>query len=233
MPTRPIGQVSVFSLPRFLIDTVTAKDSQEQPVSVPRKTSAIRLAKVAARRQQLATLAMEMMREKGYNAFSVNDLAERAEMSIGGLYRYIKTKSDLLEIICDQINEGMYEQMLSAAASMGSREDKLKAAYTVYWDTVWDSDEAVLMAYREWQSLPVEAQRRYIKQEAQIYSTLADVISAGVGSGEFRPVNAPLLASEMIYLAQMRALKGWAFNGLGKEAVFAEHWDLISSRLRK
>lgn len=176
---------------------------------------------------------MEMMREKGYNAFSVNDLAERAEMSIGGLYRYIKTKSDLLEIICDQINEGLYEQMVSAAASIGSSAERLKATYEVYWDTVWDSDEPVLMAYREWQSLPVTAQRRYIKQEAQIYSTLAEVITSGVESGEFRPVNAPLLASEMIYLAQMRALKGWAFNGLDKDAVFAEHWELISSRLRK
>jgi len=53
-----------------------------------------------------------------------------------------------------------------------------------------------------------------------------------VASGEFRKANERLLASEMILLAQMRALKGWAFGNIDRATVFAEHWELIRSRLR-
>jgi hypothetical protein len=46
-------------------------------------------------------------------------------------------------------------------------------------------------------------------------------------------VNERLLAHEMIMLAQMKAVKGWAFAPLDRATVFAEHWALILARLRR
>ena len=42
------------------------------------------------------------------------------------------------------------------------------------------SSEPILMAYREWQSLPEAARHRYTEQEQQIGGFLADLIRAGV-----------------------------------------------------
>jgi hypothetical protein len=110
--------------------------------------------------------------------------------------------------------------------------EKLRVVFEVYWNACWDSAEPVLVAYREWQSLPVEAQQRYIKQEAQVTEYFGDLIRAGVASGEFREVDSRMLASEMVFLAQMRAVKGWAFRNWDRAAVLSEHWELIHGRLR-
>jgi TetR/AcrR family transcriptional regulator, cholesterol catabolism regulator len=122
---------------------------------------------------------------------------------------------------------------LEAAAGVRGVPEKLHVAFSIYWETCWDSHEPILMAYREWQSLPEEARRRYIEQETEIAEFLSDLIRAGVAIDEFRPVDARLLASEMIFLAQMRAVKGWAFRNWDRTTVFAEHWELINGRLRK
>lgn len=208
-------------------DTVTAADVAVR--EVPQRRSE----RVQARRRELAALTMQLVRERGFDALSVNLLAERASMSIGGLYRYIKTKSDLLEMICDEINLGMHERMLAQAAGVRGVAEKLKAAYQVYWETCWESSEPILMAYREWQSLPEAARHRYTEQEQQIGEFLADLIRAGVAIEEFRPLDERLLASEMIFLAQMKAVKGWALVARDRDVVFTEHWELIACRLRR
>jgi TetR/AcrR family transcriptional regulator, cholesterol catabolism regulator len=192
-----------------------------------------RTERVSAKRRRLGELTMQLVRERGFDSLSVNELAEKASMSIGGLYRYIKTKNDLLEIVCDEINVDLSDRMAQATASTKGVSSKLKLAFRIYWDMCWDSAEPILVAYREWQSLSETARQRYISQEKRYAEFLSDLIRAGVASKEFRTVDEGLLASEMIMLAQMRAVKGWIFKGWKKDDIFAEHWALVLGRLRK
>jgi TetR/AcrR family transcriptional regulator, cholesterol catabolism regulator len=198
-----------------------------------RTRSPSREQRVVERRRQLGEITLRLARERGFDALSVNELAERASMSVGGLYRYIKTKSDLLVIICDEINRGLSERMSEAARTARGITAKLSAAYAVYWDTCWDNAFAILLAYREWQSLPVDARERYIVQEKEIAARLCDLIRAGVASEEFLPANEILLSHDMIMLAQMKAVKGWVFEGYQRNAVYALHLGMVLSRLQR
>jgi AcrR family transcriptional regulator len=188
--------------------------------------------RVSERRRQLGEITLSLVRERGFDALSVNELAERASMSVGGLYRYIKTKSDLLVIVCDEINRGLFDRMADAAGAARGITAKLCAAYSIYWETCWDNALPILLAYREWQSLPTDAKKRYIVQEKQIAGRLGDLIRAGVASEEFRAVDELLLAHDMIMFAQMKAVKGWVFEGYNRGAVYAAHLDSVLSRLR-
>jgi TetR/AcrR family transcriptional regulator, cholesterol catabolism regulator len=189
--------------------------------------------RISQRRRHLGEITLRLVRERGFDSLSVNELAERASMSVGGLYRYIKTKSDLLVIVCDEINRGLLDRMQQAATGARGVTAKLQATFSVYWETCWESSLPILLAYREWQSLPDEAKERYIEQETHIAAAFGDLIRAGVVTDEFRAVNEMLLAHEMIMLAQMKAVKGWVFAPLDRAAVFAEHWALILARLQR
>jgi len=160
-------------------------------------------------------------------------LAERASISVGGLYRYIKTKSDLLEMVYDEINLGIEQQMISKASEQRGTLDKLRVAFLVYWDACWDAAGPVLLAYREWQSLPQPAQKRFVAKENQVAEYFCELIREGAASGYFAEVNPRLLAMEMIMLAQLKALKGWAVRGFQRSEMFAEHWQLVASRLAR
>ncbi len=190
------------------------------------------LSRAGRRRRQLGEVVMQLIQERGFDAVSVSRVAESASISVGGLYRHIKTKSDLLEIVCDEINLGLRERMAEAAAGCQGISAKLKAAITVYWETCWNTAPALLVAVREWQSLPKDAQKRYIAQESHIAEYLADLIRAGVVSDEFRAVDERLMAHEILLLAQMKAFKGWTLQGRLGAAVLEEHLELIFSRLR-
>jgi len=205
---------------------------QEVNPIVVKASRSPRIDRVAARRRQLVELTMQLVQEKGFADLSVNELAERASMSVGGLYRYIKTKSDLLEMICDEINLDVDKRMAEAASEVRGVAEKLHAGFKVYWDACWEAAEPILMAYREWQSMPEAARQRYIAGEARISQFFSDLIRAGVAAEEFRAVDARLLATEMIMLAQLRAVKGWALRGVSRSEIFAEHWELIIGRLR-
>ena len=175
---------------------------------------------------------MQMVQQKGFDAISVNAVAERASMSIGGLYRHISTKSDLLEMVCDEINLSLLEEMIEAASAQKGAERKLAAAFKTYWARHWDSSSAVLVAYREYQSFSEAAKERYTGQEKKIAEYLSELIRAGVVLEEFRPVDERLMATEIILLSHMRALKAYVFKGKDRSEVFEHHLDLILSRLR-
>lgn len=153
-------------------------------------------------------------------------------MSIGGLYRYISTKTDLLEMACDELNASYYEHMAAAAAAEAGIAAKLSAAIRSYWERCWDTSSAILVSYQEWGALPEEARRRFMHQQDRSAEFLADLIRAGMASGEFRQVDDRLLAHEIILLAHMRALKGWVLRSRQRADVLADHLELVFARLR-
>jgi AcrR family transcriptional regulator len=184
------------------------------------------------RRRVLTEVVSQLIKERGFGAISVNEVAERASLSVGGLYRHIGTKSDLLEMVCDEINLGLLEDMKEAAAAERGAAAKLEAAIRVYWLRHWDSSAAILVTYREYPSFSAEAKKRYREEEKRLAEFLADIIRAGTISEEFREADDRLLAYEIILLSHMRALKGYTYEGREQDAVLAEFLELFFSRLR-
>lgn len=196
------------------------------------KPGGVRQERARKRRQLLSAVVMELVKERGFDAISVNEVAERASLSVGGLYRHIETKNDLLEIICDEINLDLLADMKAAAAKERGAAGKLEAAIRTYWNRHWDSYAAVLVAYREYQSLSAEAKARYRAEEQCVAEFLSDVIRAGMIVEEFREVDDRLLANEIIFLSHMRALKGYVFKGRERETILTELIEFVFSRLR-
>jgi TetR/AcrR family transcriptional regulator, cholesterol catabolism regulator len=205
---------------------------KQKPAPPPKPRTGIRLERARQRRHHLSKVVMQLIQERGFDAVSVNEVAARAEMSIGGLYRHIDTKNDLLEMVCDEINNNLIEDMVAAADVAIGVKDKLQAAIRTYWERHWDAAPSILVAYREYQSLSDVAKQRYTAEERKIAEFFGDLIRAGVALGEFRKVDDRLLAHEIILLAHMRALKGWVYEDRTRDFVLGEHLDLIFSRLR-
>lgn len=193
----------------------------------------IRQERALKRRRHLTDVVMQLVQERGFDAISVNEVAERASLSVGGLYRHIDTKNDLLEMVCDEINLELLDNMKDAAANQRGARAKLEAAVRTYWLRHWDCSTAVLLAYREYQSFSDEAKARYRAEELRITEFLSDLIRAGTIIEEFREVDDRLLAHEIIFLSHMRALKGYAFKNRSCEAGLNELLDMLFSRLTR
>ena len=188
----------------------------------------------AERRSRLQELASRHIIERGFEGVSVNDLAQDLGMSVGGLYRYIRTKSDLLVLACETIYGGLREA-LAEIATGSDRElpDKLRLTIELYLRECLKNRDQILLMYREYRHLPAEAHQRYKDREQGIVGVFADLVSSGVRRGLFREVDAQVLAQDIVFLGHLPALKGWAMRGVVEPAeLAAEQVELVLSRLR-
>lgn len=59
--------------------------------------------KILERRQQIVRAGVKLFKEKGFHRATTRELAKAAGFSIGTLYEYIRTKEDVLFLVCDNI----------------------------------------------------------------------------------------------------------------------------------
>lgn len=184
-------------------------------------------ARVAARRRHLASVAVKLIHERGFEGLSVNDLAQGAGMSVGGMYRYIRTKADLLVMACEDVYDGLREELVDAAIRHDAVEDKLRAALDVYLESSWATRDRILLMYREYRHLPADIQCRYMASEAAVANVFGDLIRQGVVQGVFAPVDPSLVAHDIVLLGHLPALKGWALRDRDPATVIDEQRELI------
>ena len=186
----------------------------------------------AKRRGRIAAVATQQIIERGFENLSVNDLAAAVGISVGGMYRYISTKTDLLVMVCQDIYGGLRDELGDLAAGPEPVEEKLARSIEVYLKSCQEKREEIAMMYREYRSLPRAAQQEYKQQELAIANVFTDLIRSGVRRRAFRPVDASILAMDIIFLGHLPALKSWALHDtIAPEALRREQAALVMSRL--
>src|SRR5690625_2599324 len=58
---------------------------------------------VEKRRNQMIRGAITLFKEKGFHRTTTREIAKESGFSIGTLYEYIRTKEDVLFLVCDSI----------------------------------------------------------------------------------------------------------------------------------
>src|SRR5215468_392665 len=65
-------------------------------------------AHLAARRQQILDAARTCFMRNGFHQTSMQDVIAEADLSVGAVYRYFKSKNDLVEAIAGQYAEQIW-----------------------------------------------------------------------------------------------------------------------------
>jgi AcrR family transcriptional regulator len=194
--------------------------------------SGSRAQRSAQRRGHITAVATQQIMERGFENLSVNDLAAAVGISVGGMYRYINTKTDLLVMACQDIYGGLRDQLGDQAAGPEPIEEKLASVIDLYLRSCHDKREQIAMMYREYRSLPRDAQQEYKQRELAISTIFTDLIRSGIRRGAFQPVEESVLAMDIIFLGHMPALKSWALHEIvGSDALLREQTALVMSRL--
>jgi AcrR family transcriptional regulator len=107
-------------------------------------------AHLAARRQQILDAARTCFLRKGFHLTSMQDVIVEAGLSVGAVYRYFKSKNDIIEAIADQYADeigSMLEDLVADPAS--TLPDVMLAAATVI-DANTGPDGAMRIAVQVW-----------------------------------------------------------------------------------
>lgn len=180
-------------------------------------TPAPRQRRKDARPQELLAAALELFVEKGFAATRSEEVAARAGVAKGTLYRYYPSKEELLKAVVQE-NLGMHiaESAAQAAQYDGSIAELLRQMMQAWWDKVGRGKAGVVCKI-----MMIEA--RHFPELAQFYldevvkpsqQLIGGLVERGMRSGEFRAV--PVEATVHLLIAPMLHL-------LLHEHSFGEH----------
>jgi TetR/AcrR family transcriptional regulator, cholesterol catabolism regulator len=167
-----------------------------------------------SKRAVIVQTATKMFIDRGFAQVSVNEVAREANLSIGSLYKYIRTKEDILWLVMDSIFCQLEEAMKTERARAGEPVDSLEETFARYMRAQDVVRRGMLLMYREYPHLSREAQQEFMDRERRVVDVFQSIIEDGVRQGVFRCADPLLAALDILAMGAMWALKGWMLRDL-------------------
>ena len=142
------------------------------------------------RRQQILEAAKAVFSSKGYNAATMEEIADAAELSPGTLYIYFKNKEELHTFLSiDMLKHIAYEVEIVSQKDMSS-ETKLDGLYDVFVE-VYEQDPMILISLFHLQvgetlkNLSEEVLEQLKQTSSKALNAITSIISEGIEAGVF------------------------------------------------
>lgn len=169
---------------------------------------------IEKRREQIIDGAVQLFKEKGFHRATTREIAKAAGFSIGTLYEYIRTKEDVLYLVCDSI----YNEVQNRLSTLMDQEGNiagLREAIDSYYHLIDDMSDEFVVMYQESKSLPKDALQYVLKKEMEMVALFKNLLLACVRSGELRigEEAVDMAAHHVVVQGQMWAFRRWALRG--------------------
>src|SRR5579875_648200 len=174
---------------------------------------AVRAARARWRTGQLVEVATRLLQRTGFEAMSMQELAREAGVSVGLIYRYFRSKEDVLAaIVMDVLAEFARSVPEGMAAAGDDPVEQVAAGFRAYCEVINDRHHVAVLTYQEGRMLGAEALARIEAQEVECTRPLADAVRTGVADGVMVAPDPDLAVYDMVLLAHAWALKHWYFR---------------------
>jgi len=162
-------------------------------ITSPWSSAKARASDRADKRDAVLRTAAKLFNEKGFHATSLDEVAERLNVTKPTLYYYVKNKDEILfdcvHAGLDMVRAGVAE----AGRSGGTALDKLQACMRAYADVVTQDFGMCVIRVGE-DPLPAAGRKKLRLLKAQIDLEFRKVIEQGIAEGSLEPCNAKLAA---------------------------------------
>lgn len=163
---------------------------------------------IEIRRKQIVQAGAKLFREKGFHRATTREIAKAAGFSIGTLYEYIRTKEDVLYLVCDSIFNEVIHRLSHFPTEAGTLEVLCEAIKTYFLLIDSMLDEFTIM-YQETKSLPKEAMQYVLSKEFEMMAIFENILVSCIKSGTLQ------LTEDECYLATNQIVvqgQAWAFR---------------------
>ncbi|MGM0896878.1 MAG: TetR/AcrR family transcriptional regulator [Bacillota bacterium] len=168
---------------------------------------------IEKRREQMIRGAVTLFKEKGFHRTTTREIAKAAGFSIGTLYEYIRTKEDVLYLVCDSIYDEVNARLDRLDLEEGSLETLVKALEQ-YYTLIDDMQDEFVVMYQESKSLPKDALGYVLTKEIEMTALFERLLAKCVASGALTLTTKEIvLASHHLFVqGQMWAFRRWALD---------------------
>jgi AcrR family transcriptional regulator len=143
---------------------------------------------LTARREQILAAARRGFLRNGLHNTSMQDLIREADMSVGAVYRYFKSKNEIISAIAEEVAGGLATQLHEIAALRPPLLDALDQILAAV-DEQLGPDGNFPLGLQVWAEATLDPAIGEIVREryAVMRSAFADLARNAVATGELRP----------------------------------------------
>lgn len=168
---------------------------------------------IEIRRQQIVNGALKLFKEKGFHRATTREIAKAAGFSIGTLYEYIRTKEDVLYLVCDNIYDQVMNRVSRISTTSGTI-DELKKAIEQYFLLIDSMVDEFTIMYQETKTLSKDAQQYVLNKEFEMVALFEKMLKTLVQSGtiHLNDQEIYLAANHIVVQGQSWAFRKWALH---------------------
>lgn len=150
------------------------------------------------RRQELIDAAARIFHEKGYEAASIQDIADALGILKGSIYYYIDSKEDLLFAVVREVHETALANVEKLGQIDADVLTKIRVFIVGHIRHVTDNLIKATVFFHDFRSLGEERRQYILAERAQYTNYLRDLIAKGKKEGTVCPDVDPKIASMAI-----------------------------------
>jgi AcrR family transcriptional regulator len=195
----------VDSTPRRVVPSVHGRKPTEPSRDGSRRRGALlqRLIKLrepipiagkGKRASHIYRVAAEIMCQKGYEATSMNDIAEAAGLTKAGIYHYIRGKEELLFEIMNFAMDTVDQGIIAPAQEVADAEERLRTIVERHTKSVLEGVGALTIVLEEMTGLTAAHRRIITGRKRAYFEFIRQTLEQLAKEGKLRAVN-PTTAS--------------------------------------
>ena len=149
-------------------------------------------------RAQILEASAQIIRQKGYHAASMHDIADAVNLQKASLYHHFSSKQEILLELLDQALDLLTERISAVLAQDDPVDEKLRQAMRVYLGSLAEHADLAAVLLLEHRSLNPEYHDRHIPRRDRFERLWRDLIQEGVEGGVFRATDPSMAARALL-----------------------------------
>lgn len=155
---------------------------------------------VQKRQTEIVEAATTLFAKRGFAKTVVRDVAKEANVAVGLVYEYVRTKEDILYLVYDYWISDWHEGLRSAVEAHTDPLEQLDAAVAYLVERANRQAEIIQIMYREYHYLDASGRRMLQQKKRDFVALLSGVADAGLRACYFRKRTDPHFFATTIHL---------------------------------
>jgi TetR/AcrR family transcriptional regulator, cholesterol catabolism regulator len=185
------------------------------------------------RKKEILALSQSVLKEKGYAATSVRDIAKALDMEPASLYSHFKSKEDILKITCFEMADKFELAVKEVNDIYFNAEEKLRMAIKLHVEILTQNLDSALIFIRDWRNLTGTSLTQFTAKRNVYEAGFREIVQTGIDEGIFNETDKKFAA--LTILSSVNWIVEWykPDGNLNAEQIAEKLSNFILSGLKK
>lgn len=176
-----------------------------RPVTANVKDEAL----VRERRARIIRAAIPIFLRKGFYAATVRHIGRQARLTQGTIYNYVRSKGDILYLVCDQLVFAYQDAVRRAVGGIADPSTRLTEALRAIVEVMDAHQDSILLLYRESHSLDRTSLHAILARVEEFIELFKQILGEASRNGRVKISDLALAANIVTFLPTIVALRRW------------------------